>query len=309
MIALLAALAWDLWLGEPPNWLHPVCWLGNGIAWIRGFAPRFASGQLIFGAVMTTFFVGLAAGLGWLAQKVAPPLGWLLGAFLLKSALAGRELVRAGARVAQALEEHDVERARAKVSEIVSRDVSGLDAAGIAAAAVQSVAENLCDSLVAPLFYYAIFGLTGALAYRTANTLDAMIGYRGKYEYLGKFAAKLDDVLNFLPARLAALILLGVASLRGRSGWQAWWRDHRATPSPNGGHPMAAAAGILGVELEKRGYYRLGSGPQPEAATIRQMNRYAGAVGAVAFAMALAGTLTWPHAVTLCGTLLPAAHP
>ena len=279
LIVLLLALSWDLMLGEPPSWLHPVCWLGHGIGWAERIAPRSATGQLIFGGVVTAFFIGLAGGLGLVAERLAPPLGWLMGAFLLKSAFAWRELVRAGARVARALDEQDIEGARTKVGQIVSRDVSRLEASGIAAAAVQSVAENLCDSLVAPLFFYALLGLPGALVYRAANTLDAMIGYRGRYEYLGKPAARLDDLLNYLPARLAALVLLVLASLRGRSGWRVWWHDHRATPSPNGGHPMAAAAGVLGVELEKLGHYRLGTGPRPDAGTIRQMNRYAGAVG------------------------------
>lgn len=288
-----AALVWDLALGEPPSWMHPVCWLGKGISGALTIAPKSRGAQLAFGAGLSAAFVALAAALGILVPGLAPPLGWLAGVFLLKSSFAGRELVRSGARVARALETGDVELARQKVDQIVSRDVSLLDASGIAAAAVQSVAENLCDSIVAPLCFYAVFGLPGTLVYRTANTMDAMIGYRGQYEYLGKAAARLDDALNYLPARLAALLLLVVGSLSGRSGWGIWWRDRRATPSPNGGHPMAAAAGILGVQLQKVGHYSLGSGPLPDARTIRSGNRNAVAVCVATAVLALAIASVW----------------
>jgi adenosylcobinamide-phosphate synthase len=127
--------------------------------------------------------------------------------------------------------------------------------------------------VVAPLFYYALFGLPGAVAYRAVNTLDAMIGYRGRYEYLGKAAARLDDVLNFIPARMTAALLLVAGAMtraRVRDGWRILRRDGAATESPNAGRPMATMAGLLGVRLDKVGHYRLGDPMAPiTAATIR----------------------------------------
>jgi len=126
---------------------------------------------------------------------------------------------------------------------------------------VESVAENTCDSFVAPLFYFLLFGVPGAIAYRVVNTMDAMIGYRGKYEYLGKFASKLDDVLNFIPARLTGLLLV-LATFLSRRGaqtsWQVMLSEHSKTESPNAGWPIAVMAVGLSVQQEKAGHYRLG---------------------------------------------------
>ena len=140
-------------------------------------------------------------------------------------------------------------------------DPAGGDLA--ASAAIESVAENLSDAFVAPLFYFAVAGVFGALAYRAVNTLDAMVGYHGRYEYIGRVAARLDDLVNLVPARLTAAFLVAVAFLIGGSGLRALrgaWRDHFRTESPNAGWPMAAMAGALGVELHKVDHYRLGLG-------------------------------------------------
>jgi adenosylcobinamide-phosphate synthase len=144
---------------------------------------------------------------------------------------------------------------------LVSRDTQGLPQPLLVSATVESVAESTGDSFVAPLFYFLLFGVPGAIAYRVVNTMDAMLGYHGKYEYLGKFATKLDDVLNFIPARLSALLLVSAAFLSrrdARSSWQTVLNSHSRTESPNAGWPIAAVAGALNVQLEKRGYYRLG---------------------------------------------------
>jgi adenosylcobinamide-phosphate synthase len=125
------------------------------------------------------------------------------------------------------------------------------------------VAEGICDSLVAPLFYFVLFGIPGAIGYRVVNTIDSMIGYHGKYEYLGKFASQLDDILNFIPARLTAFLLVLAARVMKRNGHNAWqtaFREHNQTQSPNAGWPMAAMAGALDVQLEKVGHYKLGEG-------------------------------------------------
>jgi adenosylcobinamide-phosphate synthase len=170
------------------------------------------------------------------------------------------------------LERGDLAMARHGLRSLCSRDPSALGATELAAGAVESVAENASDSVVAPLFYYAVLGLPGALAYRAINTLDAMIGYRGKYEYLGKAAARLDDAANLIPARITAALLLVAGALTRkdlRGGWGVLRRDGATTASPNAGRPMAAIAGLLAVELEKPGQYRLGApAAAPTAATI-----------------------------------------
>jgi adenosylcobinamide-phosphate synthase len=161
------------------------------------------------------------------------------------------------------------------------------------------VAENLSDSVVAPLFWYAVAGLPGAIAYRAVNTLDASIGYRGPYEWLGKASARLDDLLNLVPARLTAALLLVAGALSGartRDGVRILLRDGAKTESPNAGRPMAAIAGLLGVELEKVDHYRLGDPVRPvEGATIAlawRLDRIAaGLTAALAVAVLLAPSL------------------
>lgn len=272
---VLPALAWDLMLGEPPAAIHPVVWVGKLISLAERAIPQGPRMQLLGGAAVTLCLVLLAVLLGLGIEHLPQPWRWGVALFFFKSTFSVRELLASGKRVAMALLAGELESARSHVKRIVSRPVEGLDEPRLAAAAVQSVAENLADSVVAPLFYFTLFGLPGALAYRVANTLDAMIGYRGRYEYFGKAAARLDDVLNLVPARLTAMIMLLLGTLMARPGWGVWWRDRKATASPNGGHPIAAAAGILEVHLEKVGHYRLGDGPPPGARTILQMNRYA----------------------------------
>jgi len=163
----------------------------------------------------------------------------------------------------------------------------------LSAAAIESLAENASDSFIAPLFYYRLFGLPGAFAYRAVNTLDAMIGYHGRYEFLGKVAARVDDALNVVPARVTALLLVIAARFtrdNARRAWQTMRRDHTRTESPNAGYPMSAMAGALDVRLEKVGHYRLnenGRAPQP-----RDIRRAARLVS-VALVMATAMFVVW----------------
>jgi adenosylcobinamide-phosphate synthase len=133
---------------------------------------------------------------------------------------------------------------------------------------VESAAENICDSFVAPIFYFLLFGVPGAVAYRIINTFDAMVGYHGHWEYLGRFAARLDDVANFVPARITALIIVLAALVCRKNASQAWHimiRDHKKTESPNAGWTIGAIAGALGVQLEKVGHYKLGDNHSPLA--------------------------------------------
>ena len=211
--------------------------------------------------------------------------GLPLEALALASLFSLRGLAGAARRVADALTRGDLAGARALVGRhLVSRPTAALGAGPVASATVESVAENLTDSVVAPLAFYLAFGLAGAAVYRAVNTADAMVGYRlGMLERLGGASARLDDLLNLVPSRLAALALVAGARIGGESGSRArevWRRDGRSTASPNAGQTMAAMAGALGVTLEKRGYYRLGDGPPPDVAVVdRAVGVFAAAAG------------------------------
>ena len=261
---LLAAVALDLAFGEPPARVHPVVWMGRLQSTLRRWAPTAPLPAFLWGAVMAVLGPISFGGLTWLALGHSRgPARWVLAVLLLKSAFAIRALATAGWDVSRPLAAGDADAAAAALGSLVSRDTRTLTAPLVAAAAVESLAENSSDSVVAPLLFFAAAGVPGAVAYRAVNTLDAMIGYHGELEWLGKTAARLDDLANLVPARATALLLALAAPLGGGSTRRAvaiWARDRRLTESPNAGHPMATMAGALGVELEKRGHYRLGAG-------------------------------------------------
>ncbi|GAC1401420.1 MAG: adenosylcobinamide-phosphate synthase CbiB [Ktedonobacteraceae bacterium] len=276
-IAVAIAMGVDF-LGEPPTIFHPVIWYGKLIRWLEQRAPQRPASQFLYGcgmlavavpiAIVPTFFVHTMAKelYGDMKHRGFATFGLLLYSLIegmaLKPFFALHLLVKSGKEVRLALERENLATARSALQALVSRDRSQLTASLVAAAAVESLAENLNDSVVAPLFYYVLFGLPGAAAYRLFNTFDSMVGYHGQYEYLGKAAARLDDALNFLPSRLTALLIIACAPLFGgetRRAWRIWRRDARKTASPNAGHPMAACAGALGIQLEKVGHYKLGN--------------------------------------------------
>jgi adenosylcobinamide-phosphate synthase len=194
------------------------------------------------------------------------PFNWIVEAYVLKLTLSLRSLAGAARQVWRALKAQDLPQARHLVGwHLVSRDTSRLEPFEVSAAAIESVAENSSDGIVAPLFYYALGGLPAALVYRFINTSDAMLGYRDDaHEWLGKVPARLDDVVNLIPSRLTAILIVMAAVPLGdfRLACRTWWRDARLTESPNAGHPMSSMAGALNIELEKMGYYRLGAGYQ-----------------------------------------------
>lgn len=275
---VILAVALDWLFGDPPNAFHPVAWFGKIIAALERRAPRGnPRAELLYGAGMTASGIALAALPASLVHAWARARGTrsltpsrvLLAAVALKMTLAWRGLIRAGQNVQNDLDARATENARADLHALVSRDTRELDAAQLAAAAIESLAENASDSFVAPLFYYHLFGLPGAFVYRAVNTLDAMIGYHGRYEFLGKVAARLDDALNFVPARLTALLLVLAARFTrddAHGAFETLRRDHARTASPNAGYPMAALAGALDVRLEKVGHYCLNENaraPQP----------------------------------------------
>jgi len=269
-LILPIALTIDLLFGDPPNRYHPVAWMGSLIGWLRQFTPQSGEREkFLFGTILTLGGAGLMAAIGVMISKIAQllprSLRYLLEAALLKATFSLRGLDRAAGEVQMALEGDDLPEARRLVSwHLVSRDTSQLDESQVAAATIESVAENASDSIIAPLFYYSLGGLPTALAYRFANTADAMLGYRdAEREWLGKFPARFDDVLNFIPARLTGLLIVLAAKLSGDNANQSleiMQRDAVTTESPNAGYPMSAMAGALGVELEKQGQYNLGAG-------------------------------------------------
>ena len=264
----LLALLLDLLFGDPPNQLHPTAWMGSLIRWLLRFRPRgnwLAEFMFGFFILLTGFAITAGAGLAitFLAGRLPVWAGILLQAFALKLTLSLRGLDRAAKEVQSALETNNLSEARRLLSwHLVSRDTSQLDESQVSAAAIESVAENASDGIIAPLFFYAIGGLPAAFAYRFVNTADSMLGYRdAEHEWLGKVPARLDDMLNFIPARLTGLFIMASAPFCGASLAQAWsimWRDSRVTASPNAGVPMSAMAGALSVELEKAGHYILG---------------------------------------------------
>lgn len=267
--ALLVALAADALLGDPPNAWHPVVLLGGWMQLGERLAPRTAGARMAWGAAWLAGGLALAAGTAALLPRQT-----LIQGLAASTLLAYRGLDRAVGAVQVALEAGDLTRARHLLGwHLVSRPTAGLSEAEVAAAALESLAENLSDSLVAPLLAYLTGGLPALAAYRLANTADAMWGYRdAHYQHLGRAAARLDDALNLLPARLTAVLIALAAQLvngRGGEAWQVARRDARRTASPNAGWPMAAMAGALTTTLTKRDHYTLGAGPRvPDAALI-----------------------------------------
>jgi adenosylcobinamide-phosphate synthase len=309
--AMLVALALDL-VGELPARWHPVVWYGKAIGRLERHAPHGERARLIYGgaailaaaplAILPTIAVQRLArwvqralvGRGYARQGIAAAA--VIEGTALTPFFALRMLVASGRAVRLALEQNNLPAAREALASLVSRERAELDASLVAAATVESLAENLSDAVVAPLLFYALFGLPGATFYRLVNTFDSMIGYHGQYEHLGKAAARLDDALNFFPARLTAGLIVALTPLFGgdaRTAWRIWRRDAGRTASPNAGHPMAAAAGALGVQLEKVGHYTLGDARRPTTPlTIRRAETLVRCVGAVAILM-MAGAATW----------------
>lgn len=296
MAVLVLALVLDLIVGEPPNRWHPVAWAGGALAAGRRALAGAARPTLVLGgAFLVLIVVTFAAGAVLLAERLLEP--WPLAravvdVCLLKGALSVRALFEAVLRVRAALTRGDLPGARASLrADLVSRPTDQLSAELAGSAAVESLAENLTDSLIAPLLFFAVGGVAAAWAYRVVNTADAMIGYRaGELEYLGKAAARLDDALNWVPARLGGWAIVAGAAIAGgsaRGAWRALRRDGGRTASPNAGRTMAAMAGALGVTLTKPGHYTLGEGMAPDSATIGRACRVAAAALAVVIVLAL----------------------
>ncbi len=285
MLSILFALLLDFLFKEPPARMHPVVWMG---AFLRRASKRLPGSPVkgfVGGALAWLIGAALVGGIALLFQQASGALGgfgWIATGFLLWPLFSLRMLHAEVLSVELALE-RSLEAGRERLSRLVSRDTSRLTHTEVREAALETLSENLTDSVVAPLLWFAVLGLPGAAIYRFANTADAMWGYRGDLEWKGKWAARADDVLNWIPARLTCLLIwLGGFDLR-------LLPDEAAkTPSPNGGWTMGAMALALGVRLGKPGTYLLNpQGARIGADTFRRGLRkaaIAGGAGAVLMA-------------------------
>jgi adenosylcobinamide-phosphate synthase len=236
---------------------HPVTWMGWLLARLDGSLNHASASNArrhMAGAAAVLILVGVSATIAYVAQRdlLLLPLGIVWLALVSSTLIAQRSLYQHVARVAEALEQGGLAAGRAAVAQIVGRDPEALDEAGVARAAIESLAENFSDGIVAPVFWMALLGLPGGAAYKAINTADSMIGHRTpRYEAFGFAAARLDDLVNLPASRLSALLVVAAAALSGRAAdaWRAVMRDARNHRSPNAGYPEAAFAGALGLAL------------------------------------------------------------
>ena len=307
-LIITLGLALDLLLGEP-RWLpHPVIIVGQFIAGAEKFIRRVTSspqGLRLAGALLTltltvgTFFVF------WFFLKAAyyfsDYLGFVLSVIFMFQALAVKSMIEHAGQVITALKDRDLIRARQRLGQIVGRNTEGLDEAEISRGAVESVAENTVDGIVAPLFYAFIGGPPLAMAYKVANTLDSMLGYKDEnYRHLGWAPAKFDDLVNLIPARLTGLWFLVISPFT-RGGFKGVYKsitmDAPGHPSPNGGIPEAAVAGALQVQLGGVNYYgdkpsfRQTMGPGNERLQMKHIQYSLYLMGVATFLTWLAGVL------------------
>ncbi|WP_129124597.1 adenosylcobinamide-phosphate synthase CbiB [Geomonas oryzae] len=254
---VLGAVVMDLFLGDPRTLPHPVVIIGWLISWLERVLRQRISDPRLAGVALLVVTVGVsylvAAGLIYLGTLVAPAVGFLVALYLAWVSIAARSLHVESAKVAKAIERGDLPAARVALSYIVGRETAQLDEPEVIRGAVETVAENTGDGVVAPLFYLMLGGPALAIAYKAVNTLDSMVGYKNeRYLEFGWASARFDDLANFIPARLTGLLMVLAAPLCGLSGagsWRILRRDCRNHASPNSGYPEAAAAGALGVRL------------------------------------------------------------
>ena len=316
--AALCGFLLDLLLGDPAWMPHPVVLMGRCVTALekalRGVFPKTPAGERWAGRVLAAVLPLGTLGVSLLALglcgMVHPALEFALSVLWSWQVMAARGLASESKHVYQALTRGTLEEARKAVGRIVGRDTGSLTEAGVARAAVETVAENFSDGVAAPMVYMLLGGAPLALCYKAVNTMDSMVGYRNeRYLYFGRAAARLDDGANYLPARLAALLLVASAALTGgdaRGAWRIWRRDRRQHPSPNSAQCEAAVAGALGVRLAGPAFYfgrlcekpTIGDDTRPIApADILRANRMAWVAGVLCLALlcaaraALAGLL------------------
>lgn len=307
--AVLAGFLLDLLIGDP-HWLyHPVRLVGSlisaGERGLRRLFPSTPRGERLAGAVLVILVVSVTAavpaGLLWLAGRIHPWLYFGLETILCYQLFAVRSLRDESMKVYQELKKGELSGARKAVSMIVGRDTQNLDAAGVTKAAVETVAENTSDGIIAPMVYMVLGGPVLGWFYKAVNTMDSMVGYKNdRYLNFGRYGAKLDDVLNFIPARISGLMMAlcsPLAGLNGKNAWKIFKRDRFNHASPNSAQTEAVMAGALGVELAGDAWYfgklhkkkTIGDSLRPvEAEDIVRANRLLYVTSAVTLALLLA---------------------
>lgn len=292
--AVVAGFLLDALLGDPRRIPHPIVAMGNAIAWLeprlRAAFPDTPSGARRAGVVLVAVLCAGSFGATWcliaVAGLVHPLLGFAVETWLCYQALAACELRRQSMRVVRELTREGLPAARRAVGMIVGRDTEALDERGVLKAAVETVAENTADGVVGPLVYLIVGGAPLGMLYKAVNTMDSMVGYKNeRYLDFGRAAARVDDVLGFIPARLAALCMIAAAPAAGLSAkgaWRIWRRDRFNHASPNSAQTESAMAGALGVELAGSAVYfgklvekpTMGDATRPiERKDVRRANR------------------------------------
>lgn len=271
------AIVLDLKFGDPKSRYHPTAWMGSLMARLvpiaknQSHAVEKLGGAVIVGSVVGIVLIitcGIVHGLSLISDYlVSMIISVVVGGILVKTTFAIRGMEDHARAVLDSLAANKLDEARDKLSMIVKRDTSKLDKNHVISGILESISENIVDGITGPMFYYALFGIPGAFAYRTVNTADSMIGYKTDlFKNIGWFAAKCDTVLNFVPSRLTGLVMVIAAALL-QSNWKESYgtmaRDATKTESPNAGYPMAALAGALDAKFEKIGHYQLGNGKAP----------------------------------------------
>ncbi len=259
--ALVCGFVLDALLGDPYAMPHIIRLIGSFIAVaervLRKLCPATPAGERFAGALLALVVAGVStgvtAGVLWVAYRCNMWVGFAIETFVCYQMLAAKQLRIEALRVYNALVNDGLPAARKAVSMIVGRDTATLDEAGVTRAAVETVAENASDGVVAPLLFMALGGAAAGVLYKAVNTMDSMVGYKNdRYRHFGTVAARTDDVLNFVPARLTGVLMCVVAPLVGLDGagaWRIFRRDRKKHASPNSAHPEAACAGALGVRL------------------------------------------------------------
>ena len=267
LYALILGFFLDLIVGDPHGIPHPVVYIGKLIdlteTGMRKLFPKTVRGENVAGAAIWLIVVivstGLPALILWLAYGVSCWLGLLLETIMCAQILATKSLRQESMKVYAALKTGDLSKAQYAVSMIVGRDTQRLDEAGVARAAVETVAENTSDGIIAPMLFLAIGGAPLGFFYKAVNTMDSMLGYvEMPYKNVGLVPARMDDIFNYLPARISALLMLAAGSLLGldgKNGWKIFKRDHYNHASPNSGQTESVCAGLLGLRLAGDAWY------------------------------------------------------
>lgn len=261
MIVALFAFLVDIVVGDPRSRMHPVVLVGNLISRLEKLLYHEAdtdNKKMVKGALLAAFVLVFAYHMAYLLVQLSsqagnPLLDTMVQALILSFTISPRSLSEAGRELFQLLEDGNLEKARFKVGWIVGRDTGKLSPAEVTRATVETIAENTVDGVIAPLFFFAVGGVPLAVLYRAANTMDSMLGYKNdRYLFFGRVPARLDDILNYIPARICGVLFVLSAMLLGfdyRAAWRIMLRDARKHPSPNGGWAEASVAGALGIRL------------------------------------------------------------